>query len=216
MNHLEIRAALPEQYGVYLICRGKRQYLSNDKPVTLELAPDDSVTLAQDGPMTRLEKALAAAGIFLTAPLQLAYQACSRESWNRVIPFRVQAVFQASGNAACHIAVVKGASQLLPPRLVLSGPNVSLTECRYDASPWVFRESLFIYLCRIVSGEFWILGLLGYLWAAAVDTQNVLAACASGGACFLMLLTGIFLSLHTGKICRQKIEALAQAATQHG
>lgn len=42
----------------------KRQYLSSDRPVELELCRADSITLLQDGPMTRLQKVLAAMGIF--------------------------------------------------------------------------------------------------------------------------------------------------------
>lgn len=73
MIHLRIRTALPEGFGVYLIDRGKRRYLSEDEEIELALRAGETVALMQDGPMTGLQKALAAIGIFLTAPLQLAF-----------------------------------------------------------------------------------------------------------------------------------------------
>lgn len=49
MIPLRIRAALPEQYGLYLVNQEKRQYLPNDDAVELTLCRGDSVTLLQDG-----------------------------------------------------------------------------------------------------------------------------------------------------------------------
>lgn len=48
MDHLQIRAALPERYGVYLVNRGKRQYLSEDEAVEVDLCEESSVTLLQN------------------------------------------------------------------------------------------------------------------------------------------------------------------------
>lgn len=64
MIHLQIRAALPERYGVYLVNRGKRQYLSEDEAVEVDLCEESSVTLLQNDPMTKLLKVLVAIGVF--------------------------------------------------------------------------------------------------------------------------------------------------------
>lgn len=209
MIHLRIQAALPEQYGVYLVNHGKRQYLSEDVPIELELCEGASVTLMQDGPMSRLRKVLAAIGIFLTAPLQLAYLFYGdQKSWDCVIPFRIQATLQVLGDSACRITVTEGETQFHPPRLTVSEPNVTLAEYRCDASPWVFQETCFVHLCRIIGGELWILGLLGYLLTVGITGKNLLGILTASTACLAVVLAGTYLVGHARKICRQKTEHL--------
>ena len=58
MIHLRIRTALPEGFGVYLIDRGKRRYLSEDEEIELALRAGETVALMQDGPMTGLQRRL--------------------------------------------------------------------------------------------------------------------------------------------------------------
>ena len=42
MIHLRIRTALPEGFGVYLIDRGKRRYLSEDEEIELNFSSNVS------------------------------------------------------------------------------------------------------------------------------------------------------------------------------
>ena len=214
MIHLQIRATLPEQYGVYLMNRGKRQYLSDGEPVEIDLCEDGSVTLMQDGPMTKLGKVLGAVGIFLTAPLQAAYLYFSESKWDSVIPFRIKATLNVVGAAACHITVTEGATQLQPPRLSVSGPNVSVAEYQCNASPWVLREARDVYLCRIWSAEIWLLALMGYLLAVSIGGRNALGILVTSMVCLAMVSVGIYLTVRAGRLCRQKIECLESTIGQ--
>lgn len=208
--HIQIRAALPEQYGVYLMNRGKRHYLSDGEPVELDLCEDGSVTLMQDGPMTKLRKVLGAVGIFLSAPLQAAYLYFSESKWDHAIPFRIKATLNVVGATACHITVTEGATQLQQPRLSVSGPNVSVAEYQCNASPWVLREACNVYLCRIWSAEIWLLALMGYLLAVSIGGRNALGILVTSMVCLAMASVGIYLTVQAGKLCCQKIERLVQ------
>lgn len=94
--------------------------------------------LLQDGPLTKLQKVLAAIGIFLTAPLQIAYLYYSDAQWDDVTPFRMKAILKVSGDATCSLAITKGVTQFHPPHLEISGQNVACVEFHCEASPWVF------------------------------------------------------------------------------
>lgn len=210
MIHLQIRAALPERYGVCLVKRGKRQYLSDDEPVEIDLCEEASITLMQDGPMTKLLKVLVAIGVFLTAPLQAAYLYFSEVKWDNVIPFRIRATLNVLGETTCNITITEGATQFQQPRLEVSGPNVSVAEYQCKASPWVLCEACYVYLCRIISGEIWLLTLMGYLLAVSIAEQITFGIIVTSIICLAMVLVGAYLTVQACKLCRQKIECLVQ------
>ena len=211
MIHLRIRAALPESFGVYLTDRGKRRYLSGDEETTLALRAGETVTLMQDGPMTGLQKALAAVGSLLTAPLQLAYAAdLGGRSGSRAIPYRMEAKLRVSGEAMCRIALKEGWTQDQPPRLIVSGENVHLAECRWSASPWVLHEATFVDICRILGGAAWGLGLLGYLLAVGIRGENLLGILTAGAGCILIAAVSVLLSVHTFRENRRRAAGLKQ------
>lgn len=210
MIHLQIRAALPERYGVYLVNRGKRQYLSEDEAVEVDLCKESSVTLLQNGPMTKLLKVLVAIGVVLTAPLQVAYLYFSEVKWDNVIPFRIKATLNVLGETTCNITITEGTTQFRQPRLEVSGPSVSVAEYQCKASPWVLREACYVYLCRIMSAEIWLLTLMGYLLAVSIAGQTALGIIVTSVVCLAMVLVGANLAVQARKLCRQKIECLAQ------
>lgn len=210
MIHLQIRAALPERYGVYFVSRGKRQYLAEDEAVEMDLCGEDSVTLLQNGPMTKLLKVLVAIGVFLTAPLQVAYLYFSEAKWDSVIPFRIKATLNVLGETTCNITITEGAKQFQQPRLEVSGPNISVAEYQCKASPWVLREACYVYLCRIISAEIWLLTLMGYLLAVSIAGQIALGIIVTSVVCLAMVLVGAYLTVQARKLCRQKIECLVQ------
>lgn len=211
MIHLRIRTALPEGFGVYLIDRGKRRYLSEDEEIELALRAGKTVALMQDGPMTGLQKALAAIGIFLTAPLQLAFAApLDKRDRDRVIPYRMEAKLRVSGEAVCRIALKEGWTREEPPRLIVTGENVRLAECRWSASPWVLHEVCFVELCRILGGAVWLLGLLGYLLAVGISGKNPLGILTAGVGCILIAAVSVLLSAHTFRENRRRAAGLKQ------
>lgn len=188
MIHLRIRAILPERYGVYLVNRGKRQYLSEDEAVEVDLCEEGSVTLLQNGPMTKLLKMLVAIGVFLTAPLQVAYLYFSEVKWGNVIPFRIKATLNVLRETTCNITITEGATQFQQPRLEVFGPNVSVAEYQCKASPWVLHEACYVYLCRIISTEIWLLTLMGYLLAVSIAGQTALGIIVTSVVCLAMVL----------------------------
>lgn len=191
---------LPEQYGIFLIHHGKRHYFSGNESIDIELCEGESVTLMQDGPMTAPWKVLAAIGIFLTAPFQIAYQFYGgRARWDCVIPFRITAMLQVAGKTACHITVTEGETQFQRPRFEVSGSHVSVVAYRCDKSPLVFRDACFVFLCRIIGAELWVLALTGYLLAVSIAEKNVLGMLATCAAC---------LAAHAARICKEKVEKL--------
>lgn len=209
MMQLRIRAALPEQYIVYLLNNGKRQYLSNNETVTLSLGEGDSVTLMQDGAMTRLQKILTAIGIFITAPLQLAYLFyAGQENLDLLIPFRIRASLRALEDCACCFTVQRGETQFQPPRVTLSGKNVPLMEYSCTASPWVFWDAYYIYACRVISGMLWILGLMGYLLTVGVTQKNLLGTLVPGVVSLAIILVAVCLLKYAKNKCAKKMETL--------
>lgn len=210
MARLRIRAALPEQYSVYLLNQGKRQYLSNDDTVELDLCRENPVTLLQDGPLTKMQKVLVAIGIFLTAPLQLAYLYYSDMQWDQVIPFRVNGKFYASGETMCHITITEGENQFQPPKIDIAGPNVFGVEYHCEASPWVFRDACGIYLCRVISAGIWLLGLMAYLLAVSVAKKTYFGLFVTGAVCLATVFTVAYLVIRACRLCRQRIKHLEQ------
>lgn len=210
MIPLRIRAVLPEPYHVYLVNQGKRQYLSNDDAVELDVSGEGSVTLLQDGPLTKLWKVLATIGIFLTAPLQIAWLYYSDARWDDVIPFRMRAVLRVSGDAACNLAITKGVTQFHPPRLEISGQNVVCEEYHCEASPWVFRDACGLYLCRVISAGIWLLGLMGYLLAVSIARRISLGILVTSAACLASIFVVAYLAIQACRLCRQNEKDLEQ------
>lgn len=206
---LQVRASLPERYFVYLLNNGKRQYLTDHEMITLSLGEGDCVTLMQDGAMTGLQKILAAIGIFLTAPLQLAYLFYGgQENWDRIIPYRIRASLRPLEDSACCFTVRQGETQLQPPRITLAGENVPLMEYSCRACPWVFSEAYYIYACRVFGGMLWMLGLMGYLFTIGLKQENLLGILAPGAVSLLVMVVTVVLLRHTKNIIDKKIETL--------
>ena len=210
MIPLRIRAALPEQYHVYLVNQGKRQYLTNGDTVELELCKGDSVTLLQDGPLTKLQKVLAAIGIFLTAPLQIAYLYYSDAQWDDVTPFRMKAILKILGDATCSLAIIKGVTQFHPPHLEISGKNVACVEFHCEASPWVFRQACEIYLCRVIGAGIWFQGLMGFLLAVGIARKIYLGILATSATCLATIFVVAYLAIQARHLCWQNEKGLEQ------
>ena len=74
------------------------------------ICEESSVTLLQNDPMTKLLKVLVAIGVFLTAPLQVAYLYFSEVKWDNVIPFRIKATLNVLGETTCNITIAEGSN----------------------------------------------------------------------------------------------------------
>lgn len=204
MVHLRLSVARPEGYPLYIQSQGKRLYFSEDESIELDVQSGESVTLAQDGAMTKLKKVLAAIFIFLTAPLQLAYLYYSRDGlWASVDPFRVQATLKVLEEANCKITITKGETALQHPRLVLSGQGAVLTELCWKACPWVYGDACYVYLCRVISGASWLLALMAYLFTVGVTQQNYFAMVTTGAVSVGTIAVTAYLAVHACRECRQ-------------
>ena len=124
----------------------------------------------------------------MTAPLQVAYLYFSEVKWDNVIPFRIKATLNVLGETTCNITIAEGATQFQQPRLEVFGPNVSVAEYQCKASPWVLREAFYVYLCRIISAEIWLLTLMGYLLAVSIVGQTALGIIVTSVVCLAMVL----------------------------
>ncbi len=204
MVHLRLYAVCPEGCSLYIQSQGKRLYFPEDEAIELAVNRGDTVTLLQDGAMTKLQKVLAAIFIFLTAPLQLAYLYYGKEGiWAAVNPFRVQAMLKVLEEANCKITITKAETVLQRPRLELSGQGAVLTEVRWQGCPWVYRDACYVYLCRVISGASWPLALMGYLFAVGVTRQNYLAMVTTGVVAVGTIAVTGYLAVHACRECRQ-------------
>lgn len=70
--NVRLHGILPEGLGMHFMHHGNRMDLSPDTPVEVDVAEGETLTLTQDPPLTSKWKVLAALGIVITAPLQVA------------------------------------------------------------------------------------------------------------------------------------------------
>lgn len=147
-------------------------------------------------------------GHFLTVPLQLAYIYFADVKWADVIPFRMKSTLKVWGETTCNISITEGATQFQQPRLEVSGQNVSVAEYQCKASPWVFRQACYVYLCRIISAQIWLLTLMGYLLAVSIAGGVSLGIITTSAVCLGSILTGIYLAVRACNLCRKKMEQL--------
>lgn len=207
--HLHLHGNFPEGLGMYFIQHGKRIELSQDTPVEVDVAEGETITLAQDPPLSWKWKALAALGILLTAPLQAALFFGENE-WNDVIPYRLRAVLRPSKDASCTVQVTPHLQKLHPPKLKVLGDGVSLESSTCEATPQVLDQAYFIFLCRVVGITLWTLALLGTLLWVAVTRQidGAVAICAV--VCLGVLLACGYICIHNHKVLRRNLEILEQ------
>lgn len=204
---LRIHSEISEQFLIYFLNHGARQYLVNNETIVLSLNEGDSITLMQDSAMTKLWKVFIAIGVFLTAPLQLAYVFfLGQEKWNHVTLFRIRASLRALNDSTCCFTVKQGETQFQPPQISLSGTNVTLMEQSCEAAPWVFWDAYFVYSCRVISGMLWILGLMGYLFAIGLIQKNLLGTLVAGIVSLVIISVAVGLLKYAKNKCARKVK----------
>ena len=74
MARLCLYGKTPSDCPLYVRQEGKPAYLSSEQEVVVDTAEGKAVTICREKPLSSRGKALAALGIFLTAPIQAALQ----------------------------------------------------------------------------------------------------------------------------------------------
>lgn len=88
MARLCLYGKTPSDCLLYVMQEGKPVYLSSEQEVVVNVAEGEAVTIRREKPMPSRGKALAALGIFLTAPIQAALQ--QDTPWEDKIPYDIQ------------------------------------------------------------------------------------------------------------------------------
>ena len=88
MARLCLYGKTPADCPLYVRQEGKPAYLSSEQEVVVDTAEGKAVTICREKPLSSRWKALAALGIFLTAPIQAALQ--QDTPWKDKIPYDIQ------------------------------------------------------------------------------------------------------------------------------
>lgn len=207
--NLHLHGIFPEGMGMHLMHHGTQIDLSSDTPVEVDVAEGETITLAQDPPLTRKWKALAALGILLTAPFQAALF-FGDNVWNDVIPYRLGAVLRPSKDATCTVQVTKHPQKLHPPKLEITGDGVSLEEIICEPLPQVLHQAHFVFLCRVVGMLLWVLALLGALLSVAVTQNNTAAAVVCAVVALALVAVCGYICTYNRKLLHRDLETLQQ------
>lgn len=113
MARLCLYGKTPADCPLYVRQEGKPAYLSSEQEVVVDTAEGKAVTICREKPLSSRWKALAALGIFLTAPIQAALQ--QDTPWEDKIPYDIQVTLTPRKDTACTIGVSKGAGKYQPP-----------------------------------------------------------------------------------------------------
>ncbi len=113
MARLCLYGKTPSDCPLYVRQEGKPAYLSSEQEVVVDTAEGKAVTICREKPLSSRWKALAALGIFLTAPIQAALQ--QDTPWEDKIPYDIQVTLTPRKDTACTIGVSKGAGKYQPP-----------------------------------------------------------------------------------------------------
>ena len=122
MARLCLYGKTPSDCLMYVMQEGKPVYLSSEQEVVVNVAEGEAVTICREKPMPSRRKALAALGIFLTAPIQAALQ--QDTPWEDKIPYDIQVTLTPRKDTACASGATKAAGKVQPPRVTVSGDGV--------------------------------------------------------------------------------------------
>lgn len=212
--HVCLYGNLPEGLGLHFMHHGKRMDLSSDTPVEVDVAEGETITLAQDPPLTHKWKALAALGILLTAPFQAALF-FGDNVWNDVIPYRLGAVLRPSKDATCTVQVTKHPQKLYPPKLEIMGDGVSLEETSCEPVPQALHQAFFTHTCRVLGMLLWALVLFGLLLYVAVTRNIIVAAVICAVVSLGLVAVCGYVCIYHHKELRRDLECLGQMDGQH-
>ena len=129
-------------------------------------------------PMSPRGKALAALGIFLTAPIQAALQ--QDTPWEDKIPYDIQVTLTPRKDTACTIGVTKPAGKYQPPRVTVSGDGVEAVQVTCKPCPEILHQAFFVYLCRLLGMAAWGWVLMGLLLWAGLQNGSTLGSVVAG------------------------------------
>ena len=148
MARLCLYGKTPADCPLYVRQEGKPAYLSSEQEVVVDTAEGKAVTTCREKPLSSRWKALAALGIFLTAPIQAALQ--QDTPWEDKIPYDIQVTLTPRKDTACTIGVSKGAGKYQPPRVTVSGDGVEGVQVSCKPCPEILHQAFFVYMCRLL------------------------------------------------------------------
>ena len=177
MARLCLYGKTPSHCLLYVMEGGKPRYLS-EQEVVVDVAEGDAVTICREKPMSPRGKALAALGIFLTAPIQAALQ--QDTPWEDKIPYDIQVTLTPRKDTACTIGVTKPAGKYQPPRVTVSGDGVEAVQVTCKPCPEILHQAFFVYFCRLLGMAAWGWVLMGLLLWAGLQNGSTLGSVVAG------------------------------------
>ena len=177
MARLCLYGKTPSHCLLYVMEGGKPRYLS-EQEVVVDVAEGDAVTICREKPMSSRGKALAALGIFLTAPIQAALQ--QDTPWEDKIPYDIQVTLIPRKDTACTIGVTKPAGKYQPPRVTVSGDGVEAVQVTCKPCPEILHQAFFVYFCRLLGMAAWGWVLMGLLLRVGLQNGSTLGSVVAG------------------------------------
>ena len=212
--NVRLHGILPEGLGMHFMHHGNRMDLSPDTPVEVDVAEGETLTLTQDPPLTSKWKVLAALGIVITAPLQVALH-FGDTKWDDVMPYRLGAVLRPTKDGSCTVQVTKSNQALHPPKLEVTGDGVALEKSTCEPVPQVLHQAFFIHMCRVFGMLLWALALFGALFYGAMTQNNTMAAAICAVVALALVLVCGYISIDSRKVLRRDLERLRDIGGKH-
>ena len=212
--NVRLHGILPEGLGMHFMHHGNRMDLSPDTPVEVDVAEGETLTLVQDPPLTSKWKVLAALGIVITAPLQVALH-FGDTKWDDVMPYRLGAVLRPTKDGSCTVQVTKSNKALHPPKLEITGDGVTLETSTCEPVPQVLHQAFFIHMCRVFGMLLWALVLFGALFYGAMTQNNTVAAAICAVVALALVLVCGYICAYNRKVLRRDLERLGKIGGKH-
>lgn len=178
MARLCLYGKTPPDCLMYVMQEGKPVCLSSEQEVVVDVAEGEAATIFREKPLSPRGKALAALGIFLTAPIQAALQ--QDTFWEDKIPYDIQVTLTPRKDTACTIGVTKPAGKYQPPRVTVSGDGVVEVQVTCKPCPQILNQAWFVYLSRLLGMAAWGWVLMGVLLWAGLKNGFYLGAGVAG------------------------------------
>ena len=212
--NVRLHGILPEGLGLHFMHHGNRMDLSPDTPVEVDVAEGETLTLVQDPPLTSKWKVLAALGIVITAPLQVALH-FGDTKWDDVMPYRLGAVLRPTKEGSCTVQVIKSNQALHPPKLEITGDGVALEKSTCEPIPQVLHQAFFIHMCRVFGMLLWALVLFGALLYGAMTQNNTVAAAICAVVALALVLVCGYIGMDSRKVLHRDLERLGKIGGKH-
>lgn len=212
MARLCLYGKTPSDCLLYVMQEGKPVYLSSEQEVVVNVAEGEAVTICREKPMPSRGKALAALGIFLTAPIQAALQ--QDTPWEDKIPYDIQVTLTPRKDTACTIGVTKAAGKFQPPRVTVSGDGVGEVQVSCKPCPQILHQAFFVYLCRLLGMAAWGWVLMGVLLWAGLQNGSFLGSIAAGAVSLGILGVCLYAWKKGSKVRKDSLLALEKIHLQ--